>query len=108
MATNTLRADSACVTPAPQLPALAELKINGVSPFWSHGDGMVERVAEAHAILTMLADRHDMAEDNRRLEAECDIRHEIQSRALAGVQTLLALAVYHSDCVDARRAAEAK
>ena len=60
MATTTLRADSAHVTPAPTIPALTDLKINGVSPFWSHRDGVDERLAEAHAILTMLADRHDM------------------------------------------------
>lgn len=100
MATTTLRADSAPVTPAPTIPALTDLKINGVSPFWSHRDGVDERLAEAHAILTMLADRHDMIGE----DAEGgDIRHAIQSQALAGVKSLLALAVYHSDCVDARR-----
>ena len=100
MATNTLRADSACVTPAPVLPALTGFKINGVTPFMSHRDGVIERVSEAWAILAMLADRHDMIGED--VEAG-DIRHEIQSRTLEGVKTLLALAVYHSDCEGVER-----
>ena len=88
MAEATLRAE-------PQSAKLTDLKINGVSPFWSHRDGVTERICEAWAILTMLADRHDtIGEDTE----QGDIRHDVQSRALEGVKTLLALAVYHSDC----------
>lgn len=105
MATTALRADSAPVTPATPLPLLTDVKINGVTPFWSHRDGVDDRINEAHAILVMLADRHDQIGED--VEAG-DIRHEIQSQALAGVKSLLALAMYHTDCVDAQRRGEAK
>lgn len=77
------------------LPDLIRLSINGVTPFWSHPNGLDERLAEAHAILTMLADRHDLIGED---VEQGDIRHEIQARAMEGVKTILALAMHHSDC----------
>lgn len=95
-----MKTTSTTAPSAHPLPELTKLKINGVSPFWSHADGVTERLCEAWAILTMLADRHDVIGE----DAESgDIRHEVQSRALEGVKTLLALAVYHSDCTSSER-----
>lgn len=87
------------------IPALAELRINGVTPFHSHPDGVDERLAEAYAILTLLAGAHGVCEEVSEAQADAfdNIRHEIVGRALTGVSTLIALAQYHSDCARAER-----
>jgi hypothetical protein len=110
MTTTSTPAPSAHDTGAPAIPALADFKINGVAPFWSPGDGVDERLSEAHAILTMFADRHQLAEDlyADRPDERGDIREEIKARAIDGVKTLIALALYHSDCADAAKPMEAR
>ena len=100
MATQAIRADSAQVT---TLPALTSVNIQGVRPFHSHADGLGVRLGEAFAILTMLEDRHDVIGDPDDSADRGDLRHEIQARALEGVKTLIALAVYHNDCISIGR-----
>lgn len=99
-------------TPEAHIPELAKLKINGVSPFNSNRDGVEQRLAEAHALLTLLSGAHNVCEEAGPELADGfdNLRHEISARALEGIGSLIALAQYHHECAcaedRARRAAK--
>lgn len=105
MAVTELRDRFDCENPKPEIPSLSALKINGTTPFWSHGDGAYQRLSEAHAILTLLRGAHNVCEDAGETVADAfaNIRHEIKGCALEGIGTLIALVQYHLDCVGAER-----
>jgi len=105
MAVAELRGQSGQENPKIQYPPIDGVKINGASPFWSHGDGASERLSEAYALLTMLRGAHDVCEAVQPEFADAfdNVRHEIQGKALEGIATLIALAQYHLDCAGAER-----
>ena len=79
-------------------PALGELKINGFSPFYSHSDGHMERLEEAHALLMMLSSAlHDNDEPSISADSFITVRGSIKGKALEGVQTLIALAIHQHE-----------
>ncbi|WP_324740113.1 hypothetical protein U8326_10075 [Tsuneonella sp. CC-YZS046] len=83
--------------------SLKALEINGATPFWFHGDGVHSRLAEAHALLTILAGTYRDAHEYRDLsKVEISLitfNDEIKHQALHGVATLIALARHHYDHV---------
>jgi len=91
-------------TGAPSASVATELRtfaINGATPFWSHADGVHERLAEASALLTILASGYRNAEEYKGTsEPEIEIslttmNHAIVASALEGIATLINLAQYH-------------
>lgn len=92
------------------IPTLKNLRINGVSPFGSSGDGVDERLEEAHALLLVIAAGFDADEECGRIGIESsltNLRSGIVSKALGGLATLLALAQHHNDAATAERCARA-
>ena len=84
---------------------ITTFKINGTTPFWSHGDSADERLSEAHAMLSLLAGAHNVCEgiDPDEREPFENTRHCITARALDGIATLVALAQHHTDMAHEQR-----
>lgn len=80
---------------------LHKLTVNAANPFYSHRDGIGERLSEASALLTILASCHRDAHAYRNVsEVQVEIsltsmNDEIVASALEGVGTLIALAQHH-------------
>ncbi len=83
--------------------SLKALRINGASPFYSHADGVSERLNEAHALLTVLSSTYGDADDyHNHPNVEISLttmNYTIVQRAFEGVATLIALAQHHYDHV---------
>ena len=89
-------------------PSLEAFKINGVSPFWSPADAADEHMAQAHALLTLLAGAHGVCDqiDTDSADPFDNIRHGITARALDGIASLVAIAQYQTDVATARHGAK--
>ncbi|MEN8859010.1 hypothetical protein [Qipengyuania flava] len=78
---------------------LTQFSINGVTPFYSPGDTGDSCLAEAYALLQLLAGAHQTCEEAGADAADSfnNIRHEITGRALDGIGTLIALGLSQYD-----------
>lgn len=79
--------------------AMTSFRINGTTPFHSPGDNADEALAQAHALLTLLAGAHNVCDAVTDAEADAydNIRNEITARALDGIGTLIAFAMHNHD-----------
>jgi hypothetical protein len=105
MAVTTLQAESTRDKSAVNLPPLTQLRINGVTPFTTNRDAQDGLIAEAHALLMLLAGVYDCAEDAGAVAADAFLstRPGITARALEGIASLIALAQHFEDCEQAER-----
>jgi hypothetical protein len=84
-------------------PRLEQTKINGITAFWSPGDGIRERLEEAHALATMFAAAHQVLHEvtDEQGEALQNLNDLVKKRAFEGIATLIAVAQYHLDAYEA-------
>jgi len=95
------------VTPLPNptppvMPSIEALRINGMQPFLSHADCANTQLSEAHALLTLMAATFR----DTSAEGAITLNPEIIGAAFDGVASLVALAMYHGDCAQTRRAGQ--
>ena len=79
---------------------LLALRINGTTPFLSHGDGLADRIREASGLVRVLESAFRTARDARNhpeVDTINSLNPEIVADALEGISTLLALAQHHND-----------
>lgn len=88
---------------------LSQFTINGTTPFWSPADSADQCLAQAKALLTLLAGAHNVCEEitTEQTDAFDNLRHEISANALDGIGSLIALAMYQLDAAHKQRAAKA-
>lgn len=100
MAVNPVGADSAHRNPM-RTPNILDLKINGCTPFLSHGDAASERLADAYAILAVMSQAfegaHEAACLGDKRETIDNMSYNLVARALDGVASLVAYAQHHID-----------
>ena len=82
------------------LKDILNLRVNGTTPFLSHGDGVNDRLREARALLLLLESAFRTAHDARNI-VEVDtinnLNPVIVADAIEGIATLLALGQFHED-----------
>lgn len=92
---------------APVIPALKDVMINGMSPFWSDRDAADERIEEAHALLVTLAGAFLSADRSGADTSDIiEQRGEITGRALEGIASLIARSAHHRSAARAASVAE--
>jgi len=78
--------------------SLFDLRINGTTPFLSHGDSITDRIREARGLVGVLESAFRTARDARNhpeVDTINNLNPEIVADALDGIATLLALAQHH-------------
>lgn len=88
------------------MQTIAQFTINGTTPFHCAASSADQCLAQAHALLTLLAGAHDTCQAASEDVADSfdNIRHEITARALDGIASLVGFAQHFTDEADRKRA----